>query len=210
MNPAAEDLAARYAAMGEDELMEIAEAYDSLTGMAQSAVRAEFIRRNLEPPFVEDRAEPGEPASRKLVTVRRYRDLSEAIVARSLLESAGIAAWIRDENVARMEWQYSNLLGGIRLQVEAGDAETAVELLDQPIPDVIPFDNKEEFVQPRCPRCGSIDISFEGADRSAALASVTFLSLPLPLGAESWACEACGARWQETEEERPDTTPSED
>ena len=49
-----------------------------------------------------------------------------------------------------------------------------------------------------------------GADRSAALASVTFLSLPLPLGAESWACEACGARWQETEEERPDTTPSED
>jgi hypothetical protein len=159
--------------------------------------------------LVEDRIEPGEPAARELVTVRRYRDLSEALVARSLLESAGISAWIRDENVARMEWQYSNMLGGIRLQVEASDAEGAAEVLDQPIPDAIPFDSKEGFVQPRCPLCGSIDISFEGSDRGAALASLMLLSVPLPLGGESWTCAACGARWQETDDEAPDANPSE-
>jgi hypothetical protein len=109
--------------MSEVELLELAQDYDALTDSAKTALRAEFARRNLEPPLVEDRIESGEPAARSLMTVRRYRDLSEALVARSLLESAGISAWIRDENVARMEWQYSNLLGGIRLQVEASDAE---------------------------------------------------------------------------------------
>jgi hypothetical protein len=208
MDPGPEELATRYAAMSEAELLELARDYDTLTIVAKTALRAEFARRTLEPPLVEDRVEPGEPAARELVTVRRYRDLSEALVARSLLESAGIAAWIRDENIARMEWQYSNMLGGIRLQVEASDAEGAAEVLDQPIPDAIPFDSKEEFVQPRCPQCGSIDISFEGSDRGPALASLMLLSVPLPLGGESWACAACGARWQETDDETPEANPS--
>lgn len=198
MNPP-EDLAARYACMSEIELQELAQEYDSLTEASQSALRAEFAKRNLEPPVLEDRPESGDPAYRALTTVRRYRDLSEAIVARSLLESAGIGAWIRDENVARLEWQYSNLLGGIRLQVEAGDAEAALEVLNQPIPDAVPFGEQADFLQPHCPRCDSIDISFLGTDRRAALASVTLLSLPLPSGSESWLCEACGARWQEVD-----------
>lgn len=201
MESASEQLAARYAAMSDVELMEIAQQYDSLTRLAQSALRTEFAKRNLEPPLVEEPVDPGEPAARELVTVRRYRDLSEAIVARSLLESAAIAAWIRDENLARMEWQYSNLLGGIRLQVDAGDAAAAIEVLDQPIPDAIPFAEKEEFTQPHCPRCGSIDISFLGPDRGAALASVTLLSLPLPSGGESWTCHECGARWEDTDDD---------
>ncbi|HUB18069.1 MAG TPA: DUF2007 domain-containing protein [Acidobacteriaceae bacterium] len=192
--------------MSEIELQQLAQEYDSLTNAAQTALRTEFANRHLEPPVIEDPIETPEPAARKLVTVRRYRDLSEAIVARSLLESAGIAAWVRDENVARMEWQYSNLLGGIRLQVEASDAEAAAEVLDQPIPDAIPFDSKEDFVQPRCPRCGSIDISFLGSDRRAALASVTLLSIPLPRGIESWTCYSCGARWEETENDGEGTS----
>lgn len=132
------------------------------------------------------------------VTVRRYRDLSEAIVAKSMLESAGIAAWIRDENVARLEWQYSNLLGGVRLQVEAGNEAAAEEVLGQPVPEAIPFDEQEIFEQPSCPACGSIDIAYQGASRRAALVSVTMLSLPLPRGATSWTCQACGARWHDT------------
>jgi hypothetical protein len=201
MNPAPEDLAARYAGMNEVELLELAQQYDSLTEAAQSTLRTEFAKRKLEPPVLEDRPESGHPAYRALTTVRRYRDLSEAIVARSLLESAGIAAWIRDENVARMEWQYSNLLGGVRLQVETGDAEGALEVLNQPIPEAVPFEEQAEFIQPRCPRCGSIDISFLGPDRRAALAAVTLLHLPLPSGGESWLCDACGSRWQGVDED---------
>lgn len=142
--------------------------------------------------------EGAEGAGGQFVTVRRYRDLSEAIVAKSLLESAGIAAWIRDENIARLEWQYSNLLGGLRLQVEADQKAAAEEVLGQPIPETIAFDEQENFEQPKCPVCGSIDISFEGASRGAALVSVSLLSVPLPKGETSWRCHACGARWHDT------------
>jgi hypothetical protein len=47
------------------------------------------------------------------VTVRSHRDLTEAFVGRSLLESAGIPAWIADEHLVRMVWFYSNLVGGM-------------------------------------------------------------------------------------------------
>jgi len=196
--------------MSEVELMELAQEYDSLTAEAQAALRAEFAKRELEPPLVEDRMEEAGPVARGLVTVRRYRDLSEAIVAQSLLESAGIKAWTRDENLVRMDWFYSNLVGGVRLQVDAADAAAAAEVLDQPVPDGIPFAEKEEFVQPRCPRCGSLEITFLGSDRRAALTSVTLLSVPLPLGRESWQCEACGAHWEETDDDAPETRAEEE
>jgi hypothetical protein len=205
MGPGADELATRYAAMSEVELMELAREYDSLTEEAQAALRAEFTRRQLEPPLVEDREEYAEPVGREVVTVRRYRDLSEAIVAQSLLESAGIKAWTRDENLVRMDWFYSNLVGGVRLQVDAADAAAAAEVLDLPVPEAIPFGEKEEFVQPRCPRCGSIDISFLGSDRRAAITSVTLLGVPLPLGSESWDCHACGARWRDTGDDAAET-----
>jgi hypothetical protein len=205
MGPGQEELATRYALMSELELMELAQGYDSLTEGAQAALRAEFARRQLEPPLIEDRVEEGPPTSREVVTVRRYRDLSEAIVAQSLLESAGIKAWTRDENLVRMDWFYSNLVGGVRLQVDAADAAAAGEVLDQPVPEAIPFGEKEEFVQPRCARCGSIDISFLGSDRRAALTSVTLVGVPLPLGRESWECHACGARWQDTDDDAAKT-----
>jgi hypothetical protein len=205
MQSGSEDFAERYAQMSELELMQLAQSYDSLTDPAQSALRNEFARRKLEPPVIEE-PEPAEPAYRPLTIIRRYRDLSEALVAKSLLEPAGIPAWIRDENLARMEWQYSNLLGGIRLQVEDGNADAALEVLSQPIPEAIPFNEHAEFQQPHCPRCGSIDISFLGPDRRAALASVTLLSLPLPSGGESWTCNACGAHWQEIDDAQAQQT----
>ena len=148
-----------------------------------------------------------EDQNEEFATVRRYRDLSEAIVARSLLESAGIESWIRDENIARLEWQYSNLLGGLRLQVKSRDAEAAEEVLEQPIPDTIPFNAREDFVQPQCPRCGSIHIRYEGASRATALVSVSVLAVPLPKGGTSWTCDDCGARWHDTEDDT-ESTPS--
>jgi hypothetical protein len=193
------DIAAGYKNMPEGELLKVAHSYDSLTEIAQTALRAEFARRNLEPPIVED--EEAAPQRRNLVTLCRYRDLSEAIVARTLLESAGIYVFLRDENLVRLEWQVSNFIGGIRLQVEDKDEATAAELLRQSIPDVIPFDDEEDFLQPQCPKCGSTDITFEGSSRGAALASVTVFALPLPLGRETSLCNACEARWEEMEDD---------
>jgi hypothetical protein len=195
------DPSQHYAQVDEAELMHLARAYDSLTEPAQDALRAEFARRNLEPPLLDDLEES--PASRKLVTLRRYRDLSEAIVARSLLESAGIVVYLFDENLVRLDWQLSNFIGGIRLQVEEGDEAAATELLNQPVPDPIPFEGPfdfsgPEFSQPHCPRCDSIDITFEGASRGAAIASLYVFGLPMPTGAQTWLCNHCGERWKDT------------
>jgi len=187
-----EELARDYAKMSDFDLTELGRSYDSLTETAKLLLRAEFARRNLEPPTIEYA-----PAaiSRNLVTVRRYRDLSEAIVARSLLESAGIQPYLRDENLVRLEWQISNFIGGIRLQVEAADESAAIEILSQPVPEIVAFGEQADFVQPVCPRCGSKEITFEGSSRGAALASLYLVSLPLPLGKETWFCNACEARW---------------
>ena len=193
-----ETLASDYARLGETELLELAQAYPSLTDMAQVALREEFARRKMEPPIVEE--EEDAPRA-NLVTIRRYRDLSEAIVARSMLESAGMYVFLRDENLVRLDWQVSNFIGGIRLQVEAGDEAAAVDLLSQAVPAYIPFDGDDEFVQPHCPRCASTDITFEGASRGAALASLHMLAIPLPLGRETWLCHACEARWEDTEDD---------
>jgi len=197
MEQESDGLVASYAKLREPELMELARGYDSLTDTAQSALRAEFARRGLEPPLVEEDAP--EPEFRSLVTLRRYRDLSEAIVARSLLESAGIAVYLRDENLVRLDWQISNFIGGLRLQVDAANEQTALEVLNQPVPESIPFGANDEFTQPHCPTCGSTNLTFEGASRGAALASLYVLSLPLPVGAETWSCSACGARWEDGE-----------
>ncbi len=179
--------------------MEIARNYDTLTDTAQAALREEFARRGLDPPVVEEKEPKVPPSQRNLVTVSRYRDLSEAIVARSMLESAGIAVYLRDENLVRLDWQVSNFIGGIRLQVEAEDEQNALELLRQPVQESISYSEGDKFTQPHCPSCGSTDITFEGASRAAALVSLYALSLPLPFGRETWCCNACEARWQETD-----------
>jgi hypothetical protein len=194
-----DDFRQRYASMGDAELLQLGQSYDSLTAPAQAALRSEFAKRNMEPPLIEE-DEPT-PALRNLLTVKRYRDLSEAIVARSMLASADIPAWLRDENLGRLDWQLSNFIGGLRLQVEAKDSEQALALLTSGTPEFIKLEDDTEFEQPHCPVCDSTLISFEGAYRGAALASLYLLSLPAPLGKKTWICDACGARWEQDEDD---------
>ena len=64
----------------------------------------------------------------KLITIRQFGDMAEALLAKGCLESAGIDAFLADANITRMEWPISR---GLRLQVLAEDAEAATELLQQ-------------------------------------------------------------------------------
>jgi hypothetical protein len=196
MAPSPQDLAAQYAQMSETELMELARSYDDLLEIAKAALRSEFARRGLEPPLVK---EPEEPEFRRLATVRRYRDLTEALVGRSLLESAGIPAWIADENLVRMDWFYSNLVGGMRLQVDESDEAAAREILEQKPPRAIQYSEEETFVQPTCPKCGSAEISLgDGTERGRSLVGLYLFAIPVPPRKAAWHCEACGARWADT------------
>jgi len=193
-----------YRSMSEQELQNLLDDWHSLIPGARNALAAEFAVRDLE--FIE----PGQPIDntlkyRELVTIRRYRDLSEAIVARAVVESAGIFCFLKDENLVRLDWQVSNFIGGIRLQVAAADAEATEAIFSQPIPNEISIPDQPDFIQPRCPRCTSTDISWERQGRKAALASLYLFSLPLPRGSESWRCNSCDLRWIE-EDDPADTT----
>ena len=66
------------------------------------------------------------PQAHELVTIRQFGDMSDALLAKGCLESAGIECFLTDLNVTRLEWPLSR---GMRLQVNANDAEAAIALL---------------------------------------------------------------------------------
>jgi Putative prokaryotic signal transducing protein len=65
----------------------------------------------------------------KLVALHRFRDLPEALVAKGLLDSANIECFLSDENTVRMDWSWSNALGGVRLWVREDDLSESSALL---------------------------------------------------------------------------------
>jgi hypothetical protein len=64
----------------------------------------------------------------ELVTIRRFSDMSEALLAQGCLRSAGIECFLADVNMSRVDWP---LTRGMRLQVSQEDAETAAKMLDK-------------------------------------------------------------------------------
>ena len=64
--------------------------------------------------------------SMDLVTIRQFGDMSEALLAKGRLESAGIECFLADLNVTRLEWPLSR---GMRLQVRPEDVESAIACL---------------------------------------------------------------------------------
>ncbi len=143
----------------------------------------------LEEPVVEESAT-------MLVTVERYRDLHEALLAKARLELAEIFCQLADENVVRADWFYSNAVGGVRLQVLERDCDAARAILQEAIPEQFAWDGEDEpFVQPRCPRCQSLDIRFETLNRPWTFLPMFLLGFTVPVRRERWACGACDAHW---------------
>jgi hypothetical protein len=192
-------LAALYAGMEAGELAAIAADASSLTVIAWQVLQAEMARRGMEPlpsiitPEAGDAQEPIAPAP---VMVRRFRDLPEASIAKSILDSAGIENYLADDNLVRMDWFYSNLIGGIKLFVREQDSEEANNLLSQGVPEKFDVDTPGEYEQPRCPKCQSFDVSFDGLDKPSTYAAL-FVNLPIPITNKDWKCHSCGHRWKE-------------
>jgi hypothetical protein len=131
----------------------------------------------------------------ELIVVRRFRDLIEAELAKGKLISAGVDCFLADENTVRMDWLWSNAIGGLRLVVKEEDVEAARTLLDEPIPDQIAQEDPAlNYTQPRCPKCASPDISFETLDRTLSY-GLLFLNLAFPIGKHNWKCQSCGVEW---------------
>lgn len=123
-----------YAGKSDLELAELLESADSLTDEAWSALEVELTKRGMELPPNRPVGQPKKEerkVSGPLVMVRRFRDLPDAFVAKSVLDSAEIDSFLADENMIRIDWFISNLLGGVKLMVRPEDAETAAALLDE-------------------------------------------------------------------------------
>ena len=63
-----------------------------------------------------------------LVRIKSYRYLHEAEIAKSVLESEGIEAFIDNENIANINWVYTSM-DGIGLNVRDEDTDRALEIL---------------------------------------------------------------------------------
>src|ERR1700688_2640280 len=198
-------LMAFYSGQLDGELEKVFGQADELTEIAREVLRAELSRRglNTEPlerafvPLPVPLAPPIPPpqiktpsaelpawldadlALRELVTLRKFRDMPEALLAKGCLESAGIESCLVDDNMVRLDWFWSNLIGGIKLHGRQEDSEAANRILGQPIPEGFDVAGVGEYQQPHCPKCQSLDVNFEELDRPVAFVSA-YLNVPIP------------------------------
>jgi len=124
-----------YSNMTDGELHEIAADHSSLTDLARAALAKEFERRNLTAPDSDKHSNFVEPEIefQDLVTIRRFRNLHEALLAKGSLDSAAIESHLADDNMVRLF--VSAFVGGVRLLVRRADADAAQQILDEPPAD---------------------------------------------------------------------------
>jgi len=203
-DPAAENkrLVEYYAAATDEELCRLADDASSLTDAAREALRAELSSRGtgveLRDCPVTDERHP------RLVTIRRFRDVPNALLAKSVLDSAQIQCFLSDENVIRMDWLWSNALGGIKLLVKEEDSSVAMELLSQEPGERFDATGTGEYIQPRCPNCDSLDVTFGEEGKRLSYLTVA-VGVPLPVRRGGWKCNSCGHEWHESEEADPNS-----
>jgi hypothetical protein len=134
-----------------------------------------------------------------LVMIRDFVNLPDALLAKTVLDSADIECFLYDENAIRMDWLWSNALGGIKLLVRREDASAALELLDEKTRAKIDLGKDGEYEQPRCPNCGSLDLSFGEVGKHLSYVTVA-LGMPMPVHRSGWKCHACGHAWNDSED----------
>lgn len=189
-------LALAYRGMTDGQLMKLSERPEELTEPAREALEDELDRRDLDYLHEEPSPPREEIELRNLETIRQFRDLPEALLAKGCLESAGIECFLADENLVRLDWFISNFIGGIKLRVKAPDAENARKLLDEPILEGMYVQGIGLYEQPRCPKCESLDVNFRELDRPIAYMSA-FLRVPMPVHRKAWHCHSCDAEWED-------------
>ncbi|MGZ4824967.1 MAG: hypothetical protein ACXVZT_10125 [Terriglobales bacterium] len=190
-------LAQLYAAMSDAELLRVADDPDSLTDAALDAIEDEAERRGLDIDLEKPDAAVA-PAFSPLIVIRKFRDLPEAWLAKGALDAVGIESHLLDENMVRLDWFYSNAIGGIRLCVREPEAARAFEVLNHP-PESFALEEDPgiaDYQHPRCPQCRSRDVKVGGSNTAAAYVTM-WAGVPIPLHTLRWKCNHCGQRWEE-------------
>ena len=145
----------------------------------------------------------------ELVTISKFFTLGEAKLAQGKLVSAGISAFVCDENMHALNWHIGMALGGIRLQVPDSQVVRALEVLDDfevETPGDLQLDEDADDDDAEdvacCPECESLEIR-EVTDSSPRQIALWSAAIPFPEPAvessRRWRCLMCGYYWREAE-----------
>ena len=178
-----------YGKMSDQELVELARGMEDLIEVAQSALKGELARRRLSRAVEE--LEPADALEEELDGVSlpegyAFRAPNHCVSEFDDEEDASAAAlWLKSEGIESQVILPSSGRYAVRasmLAVAPGDAARMAELLAQPIPEEFRemLRNKDEYVVPTCPACGSDEILLEEVEP-----------------ANKWVCDACGHAWVE-------------
>jgi hypothetical protein len=123
--------AAHYSRMSDGELIKLALESRALSETAWEALEEALERRHLEVPEPEP-PQVRVPGTRDLVVLRAFRDVPEALLAKGRLQACGVECFLADENMVRLDWFISNLLGGVKLMVQPAEFSKASRILNEP------------------------------------------------------------------------------
>ncbi|HRQ15426.1 MAG TPA: DUF2007 domain-containing protein [Promineifilum sp.] len=126
------------------------------------------------------------------VAVGWYLHPMEAHIAKGLLESEGIPAYLDTINHATTNWPLTLALGGIRLLVPKSEAARATELLASTVPI------EDDVVEESCPSCVSNRTVPVKWNWKLSLFSSNVLGVPLPFTRKWRRCLDCGLTWKDT------------
>jgi hypothetical protein len=175
------ELTELYSTYSEDELNSLAVTVNDLTDSAQQALKAEYVRRHLPMPAATTTLTPieaddtesalhGFAANAPEECVFEFTDMEEALLAQSLLRSAGIPSVVPTSEILAVDTP--------RLIVGPSDAVSAQLILSRP--DANGDEASAVFTESTCPKCGAVDPILESVEPT-----------------NHWHCEACDKRWQD-------------
>lgn len=203
-------LTAAYREKSPEELRELARDLADLTDTAQQALRSEMRSRGMgdpesprsaesastpasEPSDLEFHEADSEDGSAREYTWKTFLcecDSKQAWQLVEALKRAGIESWTGGPGVYAREKDWGPEM--TRITVAADQLEQARIIAAQPIPQQIIDESKEEipeFIEPKCPKCGSDDVVLEGVDPE-----------------NIWRCEQCEAKWTDSLPKAEDAT----
>lgn len=135
------------------------------------------------------------------ITIITFIYPHEAHMAKGVLESEGVAVFIKDEMTAQVNNFYSTAIGGVKLQVSEEDQERALQILKETgYIKMHEADTKlNEYVGSEyrltCPYCNSQNIMKEKQPGYVILFSILLLGIPIPFLNKTYHCFDCGQNW---------------
>lgn len=133
--------------------------------------------------------------------VASFTEPLQANLAKTKLQSEGIDCYLTNEHMVRMNFFYSQALGGVQLFVPEQDLQRAREALEGKgftlfaLPDADESGPVAPSKEPNCPRCHSGNVYNDRRPRLVTTIAF-YLGLPFAFFRKRKRCSRCGFEWK--------------